>query len=46
MAVGKLFIKDNLENIPEETVHLGCNAETPAKQNLMFLLNSQDLITD
>ena len=46
MAVGKLFIRDNLENIPDETVRLGCNAETLAKRNLMYLLKCQDLITD
>ena len=31
MAVGKLFIKDNLKNITEESVHLGHNAVLPGK---------------
>ena len=45
-VVGNPFIKDNLKNITDESVHLGHNAVSLGRQTLMFPLKRQDLITD
>lgn len=46
MVVGNLFIKDELKNITDESVHLGCNAVSLDRQTLMLPLKHLDVISD